>query len=150
MVRAGAVEAVRLLVINPLRGVFRVQRIPVRSFVGVHGRARGNDALNEGEAIGFALGDGRNGVFMLAVEWRASVKQKDMSGGVEDLRRKAIELCDEELLKEVDEFKNISSNVFYSTRNSLYLYGFYIIVAGVLMQISANGIAWAAAYGLIS
>ena len=47
--------------IDPLRGVLRVQRIPVRSFIGVNGRIRGNNAHNECEPVRLGLGDGGNG-----------------------------------------------------------------------------------------
>ena len=47
--------------VDALRGEFRVQRIPVRGFVGVNGGGGRNDALNEGQAIRFRLGHGRNG-----------------------------------------------------------------------------------------
>ena len=50
-----------MLVIDPLRGVFRVQRVPMRGFIGVDRGIRRDDAFNEREAIGFGLGDGRDG-----------------------------------------------------------------------------------------
>jgi len=47
--------------VDPLCCVLGVQRIPVRGFVGVNGSGGRNDSFNEGEAIRFALGHGRNG-----------------------------------------------------------------------------------------
>ena len=49
------------MMVDPLRGVFRMKRIPMCGFVSMNGRVRGTDALNEGEAIGFRFGDGRDG-----------------------------------------------------------------------------------------
>ena len=50
-----------MTVVDPLRGIFRMERIPMRGFVGVNGCVWGNNALNESAAIGFGLRDGRNG-----------------------------------------------------------------------------------------
>ncbi len=47
--------------VNPLRGIFGVQRVPVCGFVGMNGCGRRNDSFDEGEAVRFALGYGRNG-----------------------------------------------------------------------------------------
>ena len=47
--------------VDSLRGVFRVQCIPMRGFIGVNDRIRRDDALNEGKAVRFGLDDGRNG-----------------------------------------------------------------------------------------
>ena len=46
--------------VDALRGVFRVQRIPMCGFVGMDRGVRRDDAFNEGETVRFGLRDGRD------------------------------------------------------------------------------------------
>ena len=54
-------QRIGLLVVDPLRGVFGVQRIPMRGFVGMDRRIWRDDAFHEGKAVGFGLRDDRDG-----------------------------------------------------------------------------------------
>jgi hypothetical protein len=52
LVGAGTVETVGDLVIDSVRGVLAVQRVPMAGFIGMHGRAIGHNGLHELHAIG--------------------------------------------------------------------------------------------------
>lgn len=47
--------------VDALRGVFGVKRIPMTGFVSVNDGGRGDDAFHERQPFGFGLCDGRNG-----------------------------------------------------------------------------------------
>src|SRR4051794_13115828 len=52
-IRAGAVEAVRLLMVNALHFEAAVQRVPRAAFVGMHDRAGLDASLNEADGLTF-------------------------------------------------------------------------------------------------
>ncbi len=93
------------------------------------------------------------GVIVLAFEWGLSMsKEKQLLSEkvASQIMRDMNQTLPVSWQKREDDRDIRETGELLDKRRKSYLRGFFVIAVGVALQVSANGIAWAGAYGLLS
>jgi hypothetical protein len=90
------------------------------------------------------------GAAFLAWEWFIAGREATLEKGLRAFETKQIWSAIADLDEKIKRSVLLDTRVLIGSRRNIYVLGFAIIICGVILQVSGNAIAWAAAYGLLT